>query len=245
VSLKVLAAPSLAVSPSPNGLTINATSGSTSQPVNITNIGGEPLNWTAALGAHAPSFVSLSVGAGSQLLGGASVSDDIIVNASGVPGGTSYTTSLTIRAIDPITGSVVAGSPATIPITINIAPSATSSVVAGSPATAPVTINTAPPVMQLDKKSLAYTTSVGVNPQAQVVNLTNSGGDGLTWKADSPSQSWLTLGLTQDSDNSQHTSTISFNVDVGGMSKGSYTATVVITPSSGAAQTVTVTLTIT
>lgn len=245
VSLKVLAAPSLAVSPSPNGLTINATSGSTSQTVNITNVGGEPLNWTAALGAHAPSFVSLSAGGGSQLLGGASVSDDIIVNASGVPGGTSYTTSLTVSAIDPITGSVVAGSPATVPITINIAPPATSSVVADSPATAPVTINTAPPVMQLDKKSLAYTTSVGVNPQAQVVNLTNSGGDGLTWKADSPSQSWLTLGLTQDSDNSQHTSTISFNVDVGGMSKGSYTATVVITPSSGAAQTVTVTLTIT
>src|SRR5206468_2011896 len=35
VSLKVLAAPSLAVSPSPDGLTINVTSGSTSQAVNI------------------------------------------------------------------------------------------------------------------------------------------------------------------------------------------------------------------
>ncbi|HEX6554961.1 MAG TPA: hypothetical protein VF026_19495 [Ktedonobacteraceae bacterium] len=223
VSLKVLAAPSLAVSPSPNGLTINAMSGSTSQTVNITNVGDEPLNWTAVLGAHAPSFVSLSAGAGSQLLGGASVSDDIIVNASGVPGGTSYTTSVTVSAIDPVTGSAVAGSPATVPITINIAP----------------------PAMQLDKKSLAFTTSVGVNPQAQVVNLTNSGGDGLTWKADSPSQSWLTLGPTQDSDNSQQTSTISFNVDVAGMSKGPYTATVVITSSSGATQTVTVTLTIT
>jgi hypothetical protein len=99
--------------------------------------------------------------------------------------------------------------------------------------------------MRLDKGALEYTTSAGVNPQAQVVNLTNSGGDGLSWKADSPSQSWLTLGLTQGSDNSQQTSTIPFNVDVGGMSKGSYTATVVITPSAGAAQTLTVTLTIT
>src|SRR5204863_4563311 len=132
----------------------------------------EPLNWTAALDAHAPSFASLSAGAGSQLLGGASVSDDIIVNASGVPGGTSYTTSVTVSAIDPITGSFVAGSPTTIPITINIAP----------------------PAIQLDKGALVYTTSANVNPQAQVVNLTNSGGDGLTWKVDSPSQSWLTLG---------------------------------------------------
>ncbi|TMD59242.1 MAG: hypothetical protein E6I91_20710 [Chloroflexi bacterium] len=223
VSLRVLAAPSLVVSPSPNGLTINVTSGMTSQAVNITNVGDEPLNWTAALGANAPSFASLSAGAGSHLSGGASVSDNIIVNASGVSGGTSYTTSVKVSAIDPITGNVVAGSPATIPITITIAP----------------------PAMQLDTRALVYTTSVGVNPQAQVVNLTNSGGDGLTWKADSPSQSWLTLGLTQSRDNSQQTSTIPFNVDVGGMSKGSYTATVVITPSSGAAQTVTVMLTIT
>jgi hypothetical protein len=223
VALTVLAAPSLAVSPSPNGLTINVMSGTTSQAVSITNVGGEPLNWTAALGAHTPSFVSLSTDAGSHLLGGASVSVNIIVNATGVPGGTSYTTSVTVSAIDPITGNVVASSPATIPITINIAP----------------------PAMRLDKGALEYTTSAGVNPQAQVVNLTNSGGDGLSWKADSPSQSWLTLGLTQGSDNSQQTSTIPFNVDVGGMSKGSYTATVVITPSAGAAQTLTVTLTIT
>jgi len=130
---------------------------------------------------------------------------------------------VTVSAIDPITGNPVAGSPVTIPITITIAP----------------------PAMQLDTTALAYTTSSGVNPQAQSVNLTNSGGDGLTWKAADPSHNWLKLGMTQGSDNYQQSSTIPFNVDVAGLAPGFYTATVVINPSAGAAQTVTVTLTIT
>ena len=223
VALAVLAAPSLTVNPALNGLTINVTSGTTSQAISINNTGGEPLNWTVALGSGVPSFVSLSASAGSNLLGGASAADNVIVNASGVSGGTSYTTSLTVSAIDPITGNIVAGSPITIPITINIAP----------------------PAMQLDTSTLAYTTSAGVNPQAQSVNLTNIGGDGLTWSAGPPSQPWLTLGLNKGSNNYQQTSIIPFNVDVTGMTSGSYTATVMITPSVGAAQTVTVTLIIT
>jgi len=221
VTLRVIAASSLTVSPSSNGLTINVTSGTMSQAFSINNTGGEPLNWTVALGAGAPSFVSLSAGAGTNLLGGASVSDNVIVNATGVPGGTSYSTSVTVSAFDPITGHPVAGSRA-IPITINIVP----------------------PSMQLNTNALVYSTSVGVNPQVQSVNLTNSGGDGLTWKASS-SQSWLKLGLTKGSDNYQQTSTIPFNVDATGLASGFYKATVVISPSVGAAQIVTVTLTVT
>jgi len=221
VTLTVNAAQSLTVSPFPKGLTINVTSGTTSQAFSINNTGSKPLNWTAALGVDAPSFVSLSAGAGTNLLGGASVSDNVIVNATGVPGGTSYSTTVTASASDPITGKPVASSPA-IPITINIAP----------------------PVMQLNTHALAYTASVGVNPQVQSVNLTNSGGDGLTWKAHS-SRSWLKLGLTHGSDNYQQTSTIPFEVDATGLASGFYTAKVAISPSVGAAQTVTVTLTIT
>jgi hypothetical protein len=130
---------------------------------------------------------------------------------------------VTVNATDPITHNPVAGGPATIPITINIAS----------------------PAMHLDTTTLTYASSVGVNPQPQSVNLTNSGGDGLTWTAGSPSQSWLTLGMTQGSDNNQQSSTIPFNVDVTGLASGTYTAMVTITPSVGAAQTITVTLTIT
>lgn len=145
VVLTVLAAPSLTVNPALNGLTINVTSGTTSQAININNTGGEPLNWTAALGSGAPSLVSLSASAGRNLVGGASAADNVIVNASGVPGGTSYMTSLTVSAIDPITGNIVAGSPTTIPITIKIAP----------------------PAMQFDTSTLAYTTA------ADVIHRTN------------------------------------------------------------------------
>jgi len=223
VALALLSPPALTVNPSPSGLTINVISGTTSQPISINNTGGEPLDWTAALGADAPAFASLSARSGTGVLGGASASDNVIVNATGVPGGTSYTTSVTVNATDPITGNPVAGGPATIPITINIAS----------------------PAMQLDTNTLTYASSAGVNPQTQSINLTNSGGDGLTWIAGSPSQSWLTLGMTQGSDNYQQTSTIPFNVDVTGLTSGTYTATVTITPSVGAAQTITVTLTIT
>lgn len=223
VALAVIAAPSLTVSPSPSGLTINVISGMTSQPISINNTGGEPLDWTAALGKDAPAFAKLSASTGTGVLGGASASDSVIVDATGVPGGTSYTTSVTVNATDPITHNPVAGGPVTIPITINIAS----------------------PTMQLDTSTLTYASSVGVNPQPQSVNLTNIGGDGLTWTAGSPSQSWLTLSMTKGSDNYQQTSTIPFNVDVTGLTSGTYPAMVTITPSVGGPQIITVTLTIT
>ena len=180
------------------------------------------MNWTAALDSGAPTFVSLSVAAGKNLAGGASTSVDVIVDATGVPGGSTFTTSMTVRAIDPTTGNTVAGSPASIPITITI-PS---------------------PAMQLSTTVLAYSATVGVNPASQSISLTNTGGDGLTWSAGTPSQSWLTLGLTSGSDNAGATSTIPFNVNVAGLASGPYTATVVITPSVGSAVIVTVSLTV-
>ena len=174
------------------------------------------------LAPNTPTYVSLSAEAGTSLAGGANTSDNVIVDATGVPGGTTVTTSATVSAIDPITGNPVAGSGVSVPINISIPP----------------------PAMALDTTTLAYTTTVGVNPSPQSVNLTNTGGDGLTWMAGTPSQTWLTLGLTQGSNNANVTTPIPFKVDVTGLTSGSYTATVTITPSVGAAQTVTVTLTI-
>ncbi|MFL5586103.1 MAG: BACON domain-containing protein [Ktedonobacteraceae bacterium] len=76
------------------------------------------------------------------------------------------------------------------------------------------------------------------------MTVTNTGGDGLTWQAGAPSQAWLTLGLTSGNVTSQTNSPVSFNVNVAGLTSGTYTATVLITPSVGSAQTVTITLTI-
>lgn len=62
--------------------------------------------------------------------------------------------------------------------------------------------------------------------------------------SESPSQAWLSLGLTSGSDNAGATSTIPFNINTTGLASGTYSATVVITPSVGPAQTITVMLTV-
>jgi hypothetical protein len=220
VMLNVLAAPSL--SAGPGTLTFNVATGTTSQPIGISNTGGEPLHWTAALASGAPSFVSLSATSGTNLAGGANTSVNVIVNATGVAGGSTFTASVIITAIDPLTGNAVAGSPATVTVTINIAA----------------------PSMQLSAVALNYTSTANVNPTAQIITVSNTGGDGLTWQAGAPSQSWLTLGLTSGNVTSQTGSPISFNVNVTSLASGTYTATVVITPSVGSPETVTITLTI-
>lgn len=220
VALNVLAAPSLTAGPA--SLTFNVATGTTSQPIGISNTGAEPLNWTAALASGTPSFVSLSATSGTNLAGGANASVNVIVNATGVAGGSTFTAGVTISAIDPLTGNVVAGSPVTVTVTINVAA----------------------PAMQLSGVALNYSTTANVNPTAQSITVTNIGGDGLTWQAGAASQTWLALGLTSGNVTSQTSSPISFNVNVAGLAAGTYTATVVITPSVGSAQTVTITLTV-
>lgn len=220
VKLRVLAPPALTASSAP--LTFNVATGTSTQTITIGNTGGEPLNWTASLPPGAPSFVSLAPASGT-LLAGASTTTAVTVDATGQPGGTTVTTTVTITAIDPITGLILAGSPVTITVTINIPP----------------------PVMQLSSTTLTFTTTTGSNPASQTINITNTGGDALNWTAGTPSQPWLTASPTSGSDTASQSSVVTFNVNVAGMSQGTYTATVDFTPAGGGtAQTMTATLTI-
>jgi hypothetical protein len=219
IRLNVLALPALAITPA--SLTFNVTTGINTLPFTISNAGGEALNWTAALASGAPGFVSLSATSGNGLVGGTNTSVNVIVNATGLVGGSSYSTSVTVGAIDPITGNTVSGSPATVAITINVSVSS----------------------MQLNTNTLTYTTTVGVNPQPQTIMLTNNGGNG-SWSAGAPSQSWVTLSPTSGTIPSGSSEPVTFTVDMTGLSAGSYSATVVITPSTGNAITVTINLTI-
>ena len=216
----VLNPPTLTTGPDP--LSINVDAGSTYQQISIGNSGGEPLNWTAALNASAPTFIKLSATSGTGLNGGTSTTINVNVDPTGLQGGSTYTATATISAIDPITGDTVAGAPATVPITINIAL----------------------PTMQLNSNTLAFTTNVGVNPNTQTITVTNTGGDTLTWTVGTPSQSWLKVSVPGGSDNFGKSSPLIFSVDVTGMSAGTYSATVDITPSPGKVVTVTVSLTI-
>jgi hypothetical protein len=223
VTLNVLTAPQLTAGP---GLSFHVPTGTNSQQITIANTGGAPLNWTAALDPAAPSFISLSAGSGTNLLGGTSTTTSVNINATGLPGGSSYTTKVTITAVDAITGNVVVGSPSTITVTITISPPQ-------------MTLK-----MTLTSGSLAFTTTVGSNPAAQTITIQNTGGNTLTWTVGAPSAAWLTVTPASGSDNAQASSTITVNVNTAGLSPGKYDATVVITPTPGTAVTVPVTLTV-
>ena len=98
--------------------------------------------------------------------------------------------------------------------------------------------------MQLSTNNLSFTTNAGVNPAAQTITITNTGGNSLTWTVGTPSQSWLTSSVPSGSDDAGQNSPLTFSVDVTGMPAGTYSATVDITPSTGNVVTVTVSLTI-
>jgi hypothetical protein len=224
--------PVLATSPSTLSFTLSSGDKITSKSITIKNTGGAPLNWTATLDTHAPSFVSISSGAGTKLAAGASVNDDVIVNPSGVEAGP-YTATVTIKAVDPLTGKVVSGSPASIAVTITI---------------------TQPPSMQLSTQTLTFTlTPTPTNcvfTASGTVTITNTGGGTLGWDvADAvytPGQptGWLTVSPSGQGSNN---ATLKFSADGTGpkIKPGkTYTATVTITPSAGKAQAVTVSLSV-
>jgi hypothetical protein len=220
VKLKVSATPALTAGP--GSVSFNVSSGIVSQPLTITNSGGSTLNWTAALGTGAPSYISLSAASGANLAGGTTASINVIVDATGLAGGTSVTTSVVVSAIDPLTGQAVTGSPTTVTVTITIPP----------------------PQMVLSVTALAFTTTAGTNPATQTVSVQNPGGNTLTWTVGTPSQSWLTVSPTTGSDTAGQTTSLTFSVDVTGLAAGTYKATVLITPSIGTPQTVNVVLTV-
>jgi hypothetical protein len=220
ITLDVFAAPALTAGPV--SVAFNVSGGIVSQPITITNNGGSALNWTAALGAGAPGYVSLSAASGANLPGGTTASTTVIVDATGLSGGTSLTTSVIVSAIDPLTGQSVSGSPVTVNVTITIPP----------------------PQMVLSGTSLAFSTKAGTNPAAHTVNIQNPGGNTLVWTAGTPSQSWLVISPTTGSDPAGQVTSITFNVNVTGLTAGTYNATVNITPSVGPPVTVNVMLTI-
>lgn len=219
VSLNLLAPPAL--SATPTTLSFNQATGSKSQTITIQNTGSEPLTWTAAL-SGAPSYVTISSATTGTLAAGATTTVTVTANAAGVAGGTTATASLSISATDPLTSKPVSGSPSVTGISISIPP----------------------PAMQFDTTALAFTTTAGTNPATQSVNVANTGGDGLTWTVGAPSATWLSVSPGSGGDASGASSPLTFTVNVGGMAARTYSATVSIAPSSGPAQTVTVTLTI-
>ncbi|HYX49814.1 MAG TPA: hypothetical protein VE843_08735, partial [Ktedonobacteraceae bacterium] len=170
ITLHVLAKPALKAGK--GAATINASAGTISQPVIITNNGGSALNWTAALAKGTPSYFSLPTTSGTNLLGGTTTSIGVIVNTTGLAGGTTVTTNVVISAVDSLNGQPVAGSPATIPITITI-PLSPQPTPTPSPQPSPTPSPQPPPTPQLivSTNALSFAATAGTNPAAQTVNV--------------------------------------------------------------------------
>lgn len=221
VDLNVAALPALAASP--QGATVNITTGTTAQPITISNTGGMSLNWTAALSTDSPSFVTLSAASGNGLAGGGSTTINLNVDATNVVGGQSYTAKVLITAIDPASGQAVAGSPVTIPVTINVAS----------------------PSMQLNATRLAFSTAVGNDPASQLLAVSNAGGNNLQWAASNISASWLVVAPGSGVEQAGATTNMTVTVHSQGLAPGSYSASMLLKPSVGSAVQVTVLLSIT
>lgn len=208
---------------SPSSLTFNSTTGTSAQPITISNTTTGGLNWKAALQSGAPAFISLSATSGTNLAGGQNATVNVSVNATGVANG-QYKTSVQISATDVGTGLALSNSPITIPVTINVVA----------------------PAMKLSATSLSFSTTAGSNPADQTIQISNVGGGTLTWSAGKPSQSWLSVSPSSGSCTVGSNSTLTFSINASGLaaSTTAYQATVVITPSDGPAVTVTINLTV-
>ena len=86
--------------------------------------------------------------------------------------------------------------------------------------------------------SVSFTTTAGAgNPPAQTVSLTNGGSQPITFAAGSD-ESWLSVTPTSGT----VPATLTLQADTAGLAAGNYSAVVTVTPSQGAAQTVSVQL---
>jgi len=222
--------PVLAVSPTALSYSLTNGDSTTAKGFTISNTGGAALNWTAALDANAPSFVSLSLSSGKGLAAGASTSVAVNVDPSAQTAGT-YVATVTVNAIDPITGQSVKGSPAAVSVKITI---------------------TAQPSMQVSPTSLDFTPGNCVYTASGTVTITNTGGGTLTWTAADPvygsnqPAGWLTVTSASGSDGAGVSSSLQFSVEGSGsqlVSGQTYTATVTITPSVGKPQDVSLSFT--
>jgi hypothetical protein len=87
----------------------------TPQLILIMNAGGGQLDWTATVSNGTPGILSIYPSLGSGLAGGATGTITVAVYTQVLAAGT-YTSKVTISAVDPATGQPVAGSPSNVNI---------------------------------------------------------------------------------------------------------------------------------
>ena len=165
-------------------------------------------------------------------------------NPGGQPLTWSASTNQPWLSVSPATGTLAPGATATLTVNYTTAALAAGSYAAvltvaaptasNTPLTVPValSVNPAPPTLALSASVLADTTGVGTSPAARTVQLTNSGGQPLTWNA-TTNQSWLSVSPAQGTLAAGASVTLTVSYATSALPAGGYSGLVGIT-SAGA-----------
>jgi hypothetical protein len=105
----------------------------------------------------------------------------------------------------------------------------TSAGASNSPLTVPVHVAVDQPALEVSPTTLSFTTSVGVNPAAKTLTMSNVGAGSLATPTVGDDAGWLSAGAVSGTG----PFTVQMSVDVTGLAEGDYTASVTVT-SAGA-----------
>ena len=196
-------------------------------------IGTSPtsLSFAAQQGGSNPSTQTLSI---SNTGGGTlswSASDSMawlsLSPASGTGAG-AVTVSVTTGALTAgsYTGTVILSAPGASSVTV--------------PVTFTVTAAPVAPAIGASPASFTFTAQAGVNPAAQTLTISNTGGGTLSWSA-SDNTAWLALSPASGTGNASVTLTVS----TGTLAAGSYSGQITVTATGATTVTIPVTFTVT
>ena len=184
------------------------------QKITLTNTGSAALLWSAkATIGGSDNWLSLNSSSGS-ISNHQSTSLTVVSKtlAGMVPG--TYSGTINIIATDQ-QGNAIAGSPQRIDVTLNV--------------TSPPTT----PSIQVSDTTLAFSTSAGMNPAPQTIQIVNTGQHSVSWQVGMPSQSWLSISPDRGINAAGTSSTITLSANLAGLKPGRYNAQVVLKPSNG------------
>ena len=212
------------ITPSPTSLTFNVNRGANpaTQTVRITNDGDAPLNFTPSITAGAPGgWLAVSPSGAVSLAPGAFQDFTVTITSASLTSAT-YNGSITV------TDSTATNSPLSVGVTLTVNPF-------GILGVSPTTINLAA------RKG-------GVNPGNQSVTISNTGDAQLAYSTSAPTAAWLTIasGGTGTVNGGGPSATLALGINITGLAKGNYSASVTVSSANAnnSPQTVTVNLTI-
>ena len=139
-----------------------------------------------------------------------------------------------------VTASVASGTLTAGSYSGTITLSATGTASVTVPVAFTITAAPVPPAIGLSPTSLSFTAQAGINPAAQTLTISNTGGGTLSWSA-SDSATWLSLSPASGTGNG----VVTASVASGTLTAGSYSGTITLSATGTASVTVPVAFTIT